>query len=131
MVGLDTDILVQFLFQDDQAKRGKATAVMSALTVADPGWVGTAVLLDLVWELTRNHKVKRAKVFQILTYLLSSQEIVVEQDAVVREALNYYQKTSAGFADCLIAASARGAGCARTVTFDRIAARDAGMELVE
>jgi predicted nucleic-acid-binding protein len=104
---------------------------MSALTVADPGWVGTAVLLDLVWELTRNHKVKRAKVFQILTYLLSSQEIVVEQDAVVREALNYYQKTSAGFADCLIAASARAAGCARTVTFDRIAARDAGMELVE
>jgi len=36
----------------------------------------------------------------------------------------------ADFADCLIAASARAARCSRTLTFDRIAARDAGMKLI-
>jgi predicted nucleic-acid-binding protein len=44
--------------------------------------------------------------------------------------LNLYRNTRADFADCLIAASAKAAGCSRTVTFDRIAARDAGMELI-
>jgi predicted nucleic-acid-binding protein len=65
-----------------------------------------------------------------LDKLLSSREIVVEQSEIVRESLNLYRNTRADFADCLIAASAKAAGCSRTVTFDRIAARDAGMELV-
>jgi predicted nucleic-acid-binding protein len=80
--------------------------------------------------MTHNHKMKRVEVFQILDKLLSSREIVVEQSEIVRESLNLYRNTRADFADCLIAASAKAAGCSRTVTFDRIAARDAGMELV-
>jgi predicted nucleic-acid-binding protein len=103
---------------------------MSSLSVDETGWVGIPVLLDLVWEMTHNHKMKRVEVFQILDKLLSSREIVVEQSEIVRESLNLYRNTRADFADCLIAASAKAAGCSRTVTFDRIAARDAGMELV-
>ena len=45
--------------------------------------------------------------------------------------MQFYRSGNTEFSDCLIAASARAAGCSRTVTFDRIAARDAGMELVE
>ena len=56
--------------------------------------------------------------------------IVVEQDMIVASAVQRFRTTRADFADCLIAASARAAGCARTVTFDRLAARDAGMELI-
>jgi predicted nucleic-acid-binding protein len=56
--------------------------------------------------------------------------IVVEQDLIVATAVQQFRATRADFADCLISASARAAGCTRTVTFDRIAARDAGMELI-
>jgi predicted nucleic-acid-binding protein len=41
-----------------------------------------------------------------------------------------YHKDNADFADCLIASSARAAGCSQTVTFDRNAARDAGLQLL-
>jgi predicted nucleic-acid-binding protein len=54
----------------------------------------------------------------------------VEQDLIVATAVQQFRATRADFADCLISASARAAGCTRTVTFDRIAARDAGMELI-
>ena len=47
------------------------------------------------------------------------------------DALSIIAKSNADFADCLIAVSARAAGCRKTVTFDKIAARDAGMELIE
>ncbi len=54
----------------------------------------------------------------------------MENDATVAQAVERFRTTQADFADCLIAASARAAGCGRVVTFDRIAARDAGMELL-
>jgi len=57
--------------------------------------------------------------------------IVVERREVVAAATKIFSTTKADFADCLIAASARAAGCVRTVTFDRVAARDAGMVLLE
>jgi predicted nucleic-acid-binding protein len=55
----------------------------------------------------------------------------VENAETVRGALQLYRSRNIDFSDCMIASSARAAGCSRTVTFDRIAARDAGMELVE
>jgi predicted nucleic-acid-binding protein len=63
-------------------------------------------------------------------HLLSSKDIVIEQENLVREALLIYRKSNADYPDCLIAASARAAGCGKTVTFDKIAVRDAGMELL-
>ena len=55
---------------------------------------------------------------------------MVEQAEIIEKALQRYRRGRADFADCLIAASAKAAGCSRTVTFDRIASRDAGMELI-
>jgi predicted nucleic-acid-binding protein len=62
--------------------------------------------------------------------LLAMKEIVVENDEVIWRALRQWRGGKADFADCLITASARVAGCERTVTFDQRAARDAGMELL-
>jgi predicted nucleic-acid-binding protein len=56
--------------------------------------------------------------------------VVVEQAEVLAEAVRRFRFSKVDFADCLIAASARAAGCSKTVTFDHIAARDAGMELI-
>jgi predicted nucleic-acid-binding protein len=61
---------------------------------------------------------------------LIADSLVVEQADTLEEALRHYRSTKADFADCLIAASARAAGCSKTVTFDQVAARDAGTELL-
>jgi predicted nucleic-acid-binding protein len=62
--------------------------------------------------------------------MLMMEAIDVEQAATLANAVDQFRSGKADFADCLIAASARAAGCSRTVTFDHIAARDAGMELI-
>jgi predicted nucleic-acid-binding protein len=80
--------------------------------------------------MTRIYRVKKDRVAQVLDMLLASRDIVVGQDDTVREALRLYSVGNADFADCLIASSAKAAGCSRTVTFDRRAARDASMELI-
>lgn len=66
-----------------------------------------------------------------LETLLRFAELVVEQSDVVWRAVRRYRLGSGDFADRLVQCSAAAAGCARTVTFDRGAAGDCGMVLLE
>jgi len=130
VIGLDRNILVRYFVKDDPEQTRLAVNLIYALSPAEPGWVGQATILELVWVMTRIYRVKKDRVAQILDMLLASRDIIVGQDDTARESLRLYRAGNTDFADCLIAASAKAAGCRRTVTFDRIAARDAGMELL-
>ncbi|MGA3263807.1 MAG: type II toxin-antitoxin system VapC family toxin [Terracidiphilus sp.] len=131
MIGLDTNILARFLLQDDRLQSPKADAIMGSLTVEDPGWVGVATLLELVWVLGSKNRFDRMAIASALDQILSREEIAIEQPDCVQNALLLFRKGNADFADCLIASSAKAAGCSRTVTFDRIAARATGMQPIE
>ena len=130
MTGLDTNVLLRYFGQDDARQSPKADIVIDSLTADNPGWVGLAAILELVWVMTSKRSASRSVVADTLDQLLTLEAMVVEQAAAVANAVRYFRFGKAEFADCLIAASARAAGCSRTITFDRIAARDAGMELL-
>jgi predicted nucleic-acid-binding protein len=130
VIGFDTNILVRYLVEDDPEQTRLADRLIDSLTSANPGWIGLTALAETVWVLTRTYRLNRRRIVPILESLLVSREIVIEQSEMVREALRLYLSGKADFPDCLIALSARAAGCSRTVTFDRRAARDAGMELL-
>jgi predicted nucleic-acid-binding protein len=131
MIGLDTNVFVRYFVKDDPEQTRLAVDLVHALSPSEPGWVGQATLLELVWATTRIYRIDKADVIRILDTLLASRDLVIEFDNTVRAALRLFRKGNADFADCLIGASARAAGCSRTVTFDRVAARDAGMQLLE
>ena len=65
-----------------------------------------------------------------LEALLRTKELMVERAEVVWKAVRIYRGSKADFADCLIACAASAAGCERTMTFDRGAAKHAGMSLI-
>ena len=130
MIGLDTSVLVRFLLQDDRQQSPKADAIIGSLTVDDPGWVGVATILELVWVLGSKNRFDRNAIAKTLNQLLSTEEIAIEHGETVQNALRHFRNGSADFADCLIASSARDAGCSRTLTFDRLAARDGVMQLI-
>jgi predicted nucleic-acid-binding protein len=80
--------------------------------------------------MSKSMRLPKPMVCNALDRVLILDSIVVEQHSIVSAAVQQYRSTRADFADCLIAASARAAGCNKTVTFDRIAARDTDMELI-
>ena len=131
MIGLDTNVLVRYFIQDDPEQTRLAVNLIDSLSPKESGWIGVAVFMELDWVLNNVLKVKKDRVVEIFDTLLVSQELVVENSETVREALQLYRSRNTDFSDCLIASAAKAAGCSRTVTFDRIAARDAGMELIE
>lgn len=130
MIGLDTNVLVRYFAKDDPQQGRAAKRLIASLSAEKPGWLGTVALAELVWTLKYAYRFSREGIAGIIEHLLLSRDIVVEQEEIARSALMLYRASKADYPDCLIAASARAAGCSKTVTFDRIAARDVDMELL-
>jgi predicted nucleic-acid-binding protein len=130
MIGLDTNVLLRFYLKDDPMHSPKARQIVNSLSSAEPGWVGLTSILEFVWVMKSKKRAGHDEIAGTLEMLLTDDVIVVEQSGVVAGAVQRFRSTKADFADCLIAESARAAGCNRTLTFDEIAARDLGMELI-
>ncbi|MGD0736386.1 MAG: type II toxin-antitoxin system VapC family toxin [Terracidiphilus sp.] len=130
MIALDTNVLVRFIAQDDPQQSRKADHIMGSLTKENPGWVGVSTILELVWVINSSIRPGRMGIANMITQLLTRDSIVIENAKAVENAVFQFRRGKADFADCLIASSAAAAGCSRTLTFDRIAARDAGMQLI-
>jgi predicted nucleic-acid-binding protein len=131
MIGLDTNILVRHIMQDDPVQSPAASRLLGSLTAADAGFVSLVAVIELNWVLSSGYNLDRSQIVQALETLLRSRELVVEGAETVWKALRLFARSQADFADCLIARAAAAGGCVRTMTFDRGAAKYCGMALVE
>ncbi len=127
MIGLDTNVLVRYLAQDDPAQAAKATALIESLSVASPGYITLVSVVELVWVLQSCYQSDKSDIVVTLETLLRTRELKVERAEIVWQALRRYAEAKADFADCLIERSAHAADCEYVVTFDSKAAKIAGM----
>jgi predicted nucleic-acid-binding protein len=130
MTGLDTNVLVRYLAQDDPDQATRATRFIEELTEDAPGFIGLVVLVETMWVLQRLYRASPAEILETVKDLLGSRTIVVENRDVVARALSTCETNACAFADAVIAASALSAGCKQIMSFDRGAVR-AGMTLIE
>lgn len=133
MIGLDTNVLVRYLTQDEPRQSAAATRLIDEeLTAAEPGFISLIVLVELGWVLRRLYGANEAELADTAADLLASPQFHVEHRSVVQATVQHFRslKTKAGWTDQLIAQMAKAAGCRRTVTFDKVAVRTAGMQLL-
>ena len=130
MIGLDTNVLVRFLVQDDPGQGALARELLARCTEEHPGFVCREVLVELVWVLERAYGFARTQVAEALDGLLAAEELVLETPEAVALAAEGYRTGGADFSDLMILAAARRAGCGTLYTFDRRAARHDGITLL-
>lgn len=131
MIGLDSNVLIRFLAQDDKVQSAIATRFISRLSTEEPGFISSVVLAEVSWVLLRRYRLSRDEISGTLQGLLETAELIVENSAAAHRALAVYKAGgSAEFADALIAETAALAGATETVTFDKLAAGEAGMRLL-
>jgi predicted nucleic-acid-binding protein len=53
VIGIDTNVLVRFIVQDDPEQSTRATRFMQVLTKESPGFISSIVLAELTWVLSR------------------------------------------------------------------------------
>lgn len=130
MIGVDTNVLVRYIAQDDPAQSPRATAfIENECSAQQPGFVGLVVLAELVWVSESLYDAGRQEIAIIVRRILSTRHLVVQDAEVVWKALRLFEAGKADFADCLVERSAAAAGCGRVVTFDKQASR-MGMTLL-
>jgi predicted nucleic-acid-binding protein len=130
VIGLDTNVLVRYVMQDDPRQSARATRLVESLTAEEPGFVPLVVLVELAWVLAGSYSLARGQVAQVLERLLRSKELVLERAALVSQATGRYAAGGTDFADTLIERVAASEGCTATMTFDAGAAMSAGLTLV-
>lgn len=134
MIGLDTNVLVRYLAQDDAKQAAIATRLIEQeLSAARPGFVSLVVLVETFWVLQRLYRATQSEVLATVQDLLESAQFVLEQRSVVQAAVQRMRSlpsAKVGFADVLVVESGTAQGCSQTVTFDKGAARLAGMVLL-
>lgn len=128
MIGLDTNVIVRFLVQDDPVQSQQAVALMGALSADHPGYLCREVMVELVWVLERAYRLSRAEIAQALDGLLAAQELRIEAEETIGLAVERYRQGGAGFSDQMIALASRQAGCDAIYSFDRQAQSHAGMQ---
>ena len=130
MIGLDTNILVRYIMQDDVKQSSKASSLIESLDTDHPGFISLVTVVELYWVLTSCYDLTGSQVKEALESLLRAKQIVVDRADQVLRALRVFDAGKADFADCLIERTASGAGCSETMTFDARAAKHAGMTLI-
>ncbi len=129
MIGLDTNVLVRHIVQDNKEEaRAASGLIASRCSADDPGVVSLVVLCELVWVLDRGYEYDRGTIATVLRQLLSVEDLLVDRSELAWQALHLYENGKADFADYLIGLSHRDRGAEVTCTFDR---RASGCDLFE
>ena len=131
MVGFDTNVLVRYLAQDDAAQSRLANRAFGALSKDEPGFISLIVLCEMVWVLEDLYAMKKPALIDILRTLLESDELQIESKALVWQVFGQFSGASLDFSDALIAAVGSSAGGVHTLTFDKAAAKAAGLSLLK
>jgi predicted nucleic-acid-binding protein len=132
LLGIDTNVLVRLLVEDDREQTRRARSLVTkAVAGSEAVLVSQLVLLETEWVLRSRYGLGRATILGLFRSLLETVELSIEDESAVEEALFNWNDSACGFSDCLIAARNRQLGCRATATFDVKAARLPGMRGVQ
>jgi len=127
MIALDTNVLVRFLVEDDNAQSGKAARfVQRAIGGGDALFVSDVVICETVWVLVAAYRVPRREIGETLGQLLMAAHLRFASVDRLSRAREAFVAGKGDFADYVIREEARDAGCDRVVTFDRVLLKEHG-----
>jgi predicted nucleic-acid-binding protein len=124
MIGLDTNVVLRYLVQDDPAQSPRATEIVERrLTKEDPGFVSLVCILEIVWVLGSLYNRSRGEIAGHIEMLLAADTLEVQNEQEVYQAVIALRNGSGTFEDALIGALGAWWGCSATLTFDQNAAK--------
>ena len=87
MIGLDTNVLIRYLAQDDPGQSRRATEIIERrLSLLSPGFLSVAALAEMAWVLDRAYGLPDCDIAAAIERVLQTDVLVVnnEQEVFVR-----------------------------------------------
>jgi len=119
MIGLDTNIMVRYLTQDDPEQSSLANAeIENALSAGEMFFIADIVMCELVWVLETAYGYDGQEIMPVLENILRTKQFQFENKDLLWKSLADYRTKKGDFADHLIGQAGHKAGCRETLTFD-------------
>ena len=119
MIGIDTNVLVRFITQDDPKQSRIATHLIeNVLTIENRGFVSAVVLCEVVWVLKRRYRQPKDRLLLVVKAILEADVFEVEHRDCAWRAYYDFDEGLADFSDYYIAQINKEQGAPFTVTFD-------------
>lgn len=129
MIGLDTNVIIRYLTQDDATQSPKATEIIQhRLSTEKPGFVSVVAMVETAWVLDSVYGLKDQEIAATIERMLQIDVLLIEHEHEVFKAMVALKEGRGSFADALIAAVGDQAGCDYTLTFDQKALRLLGFK---
>ena len=123
-MGLDTNVLLRYLAQDDPRQSRRATEIVERrLTEQEPGFVSLVTILEVAWVLKSLFKRSRHEIANDIEMLLAADTLEVQNEQEVYLAIVSLRNGIGTFEDALIGSLGIWRGCSATLTFDKDAAK--------
>jgi predicted nucleic-acid-binding protein len=114
MIGLDTNILIRYLAQDDPLQSPIATDLIEhRLTEEEPGFICVVAMAEVAWVLERAYGLANRDIAAAIEGVLQAEALVVESEQEVFAAMVALKEGRGSFADALIGMLGAKAGCSR------------------
>jgi predicted nucleic-acid-binding protein len=124
MIGLDTNLLLRYLAQDDPTQSPRTTEIIERrLTEQEPGFISLVSVLEVVWVLKSLFKRSQQEIANDIEMLLAADTLEVQNEQEVYYAVVSLRNGTGTFEDALIGALGIWRGCSATLTFDEDAAK--------
>jgi predicted nucleic-acid-binding protein len=129
VIGVDTNILVRLLTADDAAQHATVLRFFESRSVNEPAFVSAVTMAKTIWVLRFRYRLPHTDILEAVSSFLDTDDFVVEGRDMLSVARDIGRP--ALLTDFLVAYLGERAGCSRTLTFDRRAAKSVpGMELL-
>ena len=120
MIGLDTNISIRYLTQDD-LKQSKIVANIfeTQISYQSPGFISLIVLIETIWVLKSIYQQNKEELCLLIAHLLTTKQLLVEKSDLAYKALKLWEKGNGDYSDALIIVINQQQGCIKTLTFDK------------
>ena len=131
MIGLDTNVLIRYLTQDDTIQSRQATEIIERrLTKGSPGFISVVTMVETVWVLDRVYGLSNYEIAAAVERILQADTLHVQNEQESFTAMTALKTRAGSFSDALIGALGAWAGCTVTLTFDKKTKRLKQFQLV-
>ena len=123
MIGVDTNIVIRILVQDDLKQARLALNYIKDNCSITPAMINTIVICEVIWVLESAYNYSKKEIIVAIDYLLKTKQFLILEKTSVRSALKLYESSKIDFSDALIGHINSEQDCVVTITFDKVASK--------
>lgn len=101
MIAIDTNILVRVLVNDPDNQE-QCRLARKLVIQHNAIWISKLVLIETIWVLQRSYRFSKEQIIMAIEQVIQHPCIYLENTINVKKALELFNLTNVGFADCLI-----------------------------